>query len=185
MVHPHVLAIYGVNGDGKLPYLIMPLVSGQSLQERIDRQGPLGVKDVLRIGMQAAQGLAAAHAQGLVHRDVKPANILLENSVDRVLLMDFGLARAADDASLTHSGVIAGTPQFMSPEQTRGGGIDHRTDLFSLVNIDVCNRWDDGDFLLRILHENFTHSTARCGQCHIHIHRSFAIAKRDDFTAID
>ena len=135
VVHPHVLAIHGVNGSSRLPNLVMPLVAGQSLQERIDEHGSLDIKDVLRIGMQSAEGLAAAHAQGLVHRDVKPANILLENGVQRVLLTDFGLARAIDDASLTRSGVIAGTPQYMSPEQARGDSVDHRTDLFSLGSV--------------------------------------------------
>ena len=85
--------------------------------------------------MQAALGLAAAHAQGLVHRDIKPANILLENGVERVKLTDFGLARAADDAGLTQSGVIAGTPQYMAPEQARGEPVDHRADLFSLGSV--------------------------------------------------
>jgi serine/threonine-protein kinase len=135
VVHQHVLAIHGVSEGGKLPYLVMPFVAGQSLQERISEHGTLDVKDVLRIGMQAAEGLAAAHAQGLVHRDVKPANILLENGVERVLLTDFGLARAIDDASLTRSGIIAGTPQYMSPEQARGDAVDHRTDLFSLGSV--------------------------------------------------
>ena len=83
-------------------------------------KGPLGLKEVLRIGRQIASGLAAAHAQGLVHRDVKPANILLENGVERVVITDFGLARAIDDANMTQSGIIAGTPQYMSPEQARG-----------------------------------------------------------------
>src|SRR5438552_3032539 len=82
-----------------------------------DRPGPLQVKEILRIGYQSACGLAAAHAQGLIHRDIKPANILLENGVERVKLTDFGLARAVDDASLTQSGVVPGTPQYMSPEQ--------------------------------------------------------------------
>jgi serine/threonine-protein kinase len=93
------------------------------------------VVDVLRIGQQVADGLSAAHAQGLVHRDIKPGNILLERNVERVLLTDFGLARAADDASLTQSGVIAGTPQYMSPEQARGEVVDARTDLFSLGTV--------------------------------------------------
>lgn len=135
VVHPHVLAIHGVNAQGRLPYLVMPFVAGHSLQQRLDEDGPLEIRDVLRIGMQAAQGLAAAHAQGLVHRDVKPANILLENGVQRVLLTDFGLARAIDDVSLTCSGTIAGTPQYMSPEQSRGEAVDHRTDLFSLGSV--------------------------------------------------
>jgi serine/threonine-protein kinase len=82
--------------------------------------------------MQVASGLAAAHARGLVHRDVKPANILLERGTGRALLTDFGLARAVDDAGATQSGVIPGTPQYMAPEQARGEGADFRSDLFSL-----------------------------------------------------
>jgi serine/threonine-protein kinase len=136
VVHPHVVAIHAVSGAGRLPHLVMPLIAGESLQQRLDRCGPLELKEVLRIGMQAAQGLAAAHAQGLVHRDVKPANILLESAeVDRVMLTDFGLARAADDASLTRSGIIPGTPQYMSPEQARGEAADPRSDLFSLGSV--------------------------------------------------
>jgi serine/threonine protein kinase len=135
IVHPHVMAIHSVQPDVKLPYLVMPFVGCESLQERLDRNGPLDVKDILRIGMQTALGLAAAHSQGLVHRDVKPANILLETSVDRVLLTDFGLARAVDDATLTRTGVIAGTPQYMSPEQANGDPVDHRSDLFSLGGV--------------------------------------------------
>src|SRR5262249_34292958 len=84
---------------------------------------------------QAASGLAAAHAHGLVHRDVKPSNILLEDGVERVKLTDFGLARAAADASLTQSGVLAGTPQYMAPEQALGEAVDHRADLFSLGSV--------------------------------------------------
>jgi serine/threonine-protein kinase len=132
VVHEHVVAIHGVDLWKGLPYLVMAYVAGRSLQDRLDRDGPLGIKEVLRIGMQAASGLAAAHAQGLVHRDVKPANILLENGVERVRLTDFGLARAVDDASVTQSGVVAGTPQYMAPEQASGGCVDHRADLFSL-----------------------------------------------------
>lgn len=135
VVHPHVMAIHAVAASAKLPYLVMPFVACESLQQRLDRQGPLDIRDVLRIGMQAAHGLAAAHAQGLVHRDVKPANILLETSVDRVMLTDFGLARAVDDASLTRTGIIAGTPQYMSPEQANGDAVSHRSDLFSLGSV--------------------------------------------------
>jgi serine/threonine protein kinase len=135
VVHPHVMAIHAVAANAKLPYLVMPFVACESLQQRLDRLGPLDIRDVLRIGLQAASGLAAAHAQGLVHRDIKPANILLETSVDRVMLNDFGLARAVDDATLTRTGIIAGTPQYMSPEQANGDAVDHRSDLFSLGSV--------------------------------------------------
>ncbi|MBC8114901.1 MAG: protein kinase, partial [Candidatus Saccharimonas sp.] len=134
--HDHVVTIHAVD-DGEhdkrsVPFLVMECIVGQSLQQKIDKVGALGLKEILRIGMQTAAGLAAAHAQGLVHRDIKPANILLENGVERVKLTDFGLARMVDDASVTQSGVIAGTPQYMSPEQARGEVVDHRSDLFSL-----------------------------------------------------
>ena len=132
VVHEHVVAIHNVEADRDHPFLVMQFVAGESLQSRVDRDGPLDVKEILRIGIQAASGLSAAHEQGVVHRDVKPANILLENGVERVLLTDFGLARTVDDASLTQTGVIAGTPHYMSPEQANGQPTDHRTDLFSL-----------------------------------------------------
>jgi serine/threonine protein kinase len=135
VVHEHVVAIHSVAENDGLPYLVMPYVPGCSLQERLDRQGPLELKEILRIGMQVAAGLAAAHEQGLVHRDIKPANILLENGVERVKITDFGLARTIDDASLTASGIIAGTPQYMAPEQARGETVDHRSDLFSLGSV--------------------------------------------------
>lgn len=132
VVHEHVVGVFAVVESAGLPFLVMEYVPGRSLQERLDKHGPLSLPEVLRIGMQTAAGLAAAHAQGLVHRDVKPANILLENGVERVRLTDFGLARAAADAALTHSGIVAGTPHYMAPEQASGETIDHRADLFSL-----------------------------------------------------
>src|SRR5262249_38620446 len=107
--HEHVVTIHAVEEGHPPPYLVIQLGDGVSLQEKLDEEGPPGLKEILRIGLQVAAGLAAAHAHGLVHRDVKPANILLENGVERVKLTDFGLARAVDDASLTQSGVIAGT----------------------------------------------------------------------------
>jgi serine/threonine protein kinase len=113
----------------------MPYVRGNSLQRRLEHHGPLAIREVLRVGSQVAAGLAAAHAQGLVHRDIKPANILLEDGVERVTITDFGLARTVDDATLTRSGVIAGTPQYMSPEQAAGEVLDARSDLFSLGSV--------------------------------------------------
>ena len=135
VVHEHVIAIHAVAEFDGFPYLVMPYVAGRSLQQRIDGVGPPSIAEILRIGAQAAAGLAAAHAQGLVHRDIKPANILLENGVERVLITDFGLARAVDDATLTCSGIVAGTPQYMAPEQALGQSIDHRADLFSLGSV--------------------------------------------------
>ncbi len=131
----HVVGIYDVQEDAQPPYLVMECIDGISLQDKLDKRGTLGVKEILRIGMQIAEGLAAAHKQGLVHRDIKPANILLENGVERVKITDFGLARAVDDASLTQSGTVAGTPMYMSPEQAEGLAIDHRSDLFSLGTV--------------------------------------------------
>ncbi|MEQ8787753.1 MAG: protein kinase [Pirellulaceae bacterium] len=135
VVHDNVSEIYGVDEANGLPYLVMPYVRGMSLQQRLDRHGALSAAEVLRIARQTAAGLAAAHAQGIVHRDIKPANILLSEGVERVQITDFGLARAADDASLTRTGSIAGTPQYMSPEQARGEKVDCQSDLFSLGSV--------------------------------------------------
>ena len=133
--HDNVVGIHAVE-DQPIPYLVMEYIAGETLQQKLDRIGPLEVSEVLRIGQQIASGLAAAHALGLIHRDIKPANILLEGGVEpRVKITDFGLARAADDASLTQSGVIAGTPLYMAPEQAKGEAIDQRADLFSLGSV--------------------------------------------------
>lgn len=131
----NVVGVYDV-AEEPLPYLVMEYVPGETLQQRIDRVGPLSLDEILHIGKQVALGLAAAHALNLVHRDVKPGNILLEpGPYPRVKLTDFGLARAADDASLTQSGLLAGTPLYMSPEQANGGPIDSRSDLFSFGSV--------------------------------------------------
>ncbi|MGB7326092.1 MAG: serine/threonine-protein kinase [Rubripirellula sp.] len=135
VVHPHVVPIQTVDEHHGIPYLVMPVVEGKSVDARVRSAGPLTVIETVRIASQVAEGLAAAHEQGLVHRDIKPANVLLENGVERVQITDFGLARAVDDASMTRSGVIAGTPQYMSPEQAHGDSIDHRSDLFSLGSL--------------------------------------------------
>jgi hypothetical protein len=132
--HENVVAIHAVDEVDGLPYLVMEYVPGMSLQQHLDKTGPLALEEILRIGAQAAAGLAGAHEQGLIHRDIKPANILLDTA-GNVRLTDFGLARAVDDTSLTQSGVIAGTPQYMAPEQARGAPLDHRADLFSLGSV--------------------------------------------------
>ena len=135
ITHDNVIDIYGVSEFSGLPYLVMPYARGPSLQSRIDHSGPMTGTEVVRVGRQIASGLAAAHEQGLVHRDIKPANILLNEGIERLWITDFGVARAIDDASMTQTGLIAGTPQFMSPEQARGEFVDHRSDLFSMGSV--------------------------------------------------
>jgi eukaryotic-like serine/threonine-protein kinase len=132
--HENVIAIYAVE-DQPIPYLVMEYIAGPTLQQKIDTTGPLDLLDVLKIGRQIAAGLAAAHAMGLIHRDIKPANVLMEDGVELVKITDFGLARAVDDASITQSGLIAGTPMYMAPEQAQGEPIDQRADLFSLGSV--------------------------------------------------
>ncbi len=132
--HENVIDVHAVE-EQPLPYLVMEFIPGETLQQRSDRIGPLETPEIVRISRQIAEGLAAAHAHGVVHRDIKPANILLEAGNGRVKITDFGLARAADDASLTQSGVLSGTPMYMAPEQARGESIDHRADLFSLGSV--------------------------------------------------
>jgi serine/threonine protein kinase len=130
--HPHIVTIHAVDDTSTPPFLVMECIVGRSLQQKIDQTGPLKLTEILRIGTQIAEGLAAAHKRGLVHRDIKPANILLENGIERVKITDFGLARSVDDVTLTRTGEVSGTPQFMSPEQALGQRVDHRSDLFSM-----------------------------------------------------
>jgi uncharacterized protein (TIGR03067 family) len=135
VLHPNVIQIHSVSSGGSVPYLVMAYIRGGSLQKRLEKEGPLPLIEVLRIGAQIAAGLAAAHDQGLVHRDIKPENILLDEGVERVTITDFGLARAVDDNTVTQQGTIAGTPMYMSPEQARGDQLDQQSDLFSLGSV--------------------------------------------------
>ena len=133
--HENIVGIFAVEEE-PLPYLVMEYVPGITLQQRLVQNGPMEQPEILRIGQQVAAGLAAAHAANLIHRDIKPSNILLEEGIEeRAKISDFGLARAVDDASLTSSGLIAGTPMYMAPEQARGEVLDHRADLFSLGSV--------------------------------------------------
>ena len=133
--HDHIVTIYAVDDEHRPPFLVMEFVEGQTLGAKIDREGALGLLHILRIGEQIAAGLAAAHKLGLIHRDVKPSNILLQNGIERVKITDFGLARAGDDVDMTQPGLISGTPQYMSPEQAQGARVDARSDLFSLGSV--------------------------------------------------
>lgn len=144
--HTHVVTIYAVEIISDIPFLVMELVDGVTLDKYLQQSGKLAPGEIVSLSAQIAEGLASAHRQGLIHRDVKPANILLErNTKDvsggqplsswHVRIADFGLARIAADRKLTNSGLIAGTPQYMSPEQANGKEIDARSDLFSLGSV--------------------------------------------------
>lgn len=133
--HEHVVPVYSVDEHRGLPYFAMEYIPGGTLESRIRKHGPLDLLSILRISRQIALALSAAHDCGLVHRDIKPANVLIDRGVERVRVTDFGLARVSSDASHTRSGFIAGTPQFMSPEQVRGEVCTAQSDLFSLGSV--------------------------------------------------
>lgn len=132
--HPHIVALFDSGEIGRSPFYVMPYVEGETLRDRLGRDGTLPLGDALRIAREVADALAYAHARGVVHRDVKPANILL--SQGHALVGDFGVARAIDRASggyrLTDDGFAVGTPAYMSPEQLSGDPLDERSDLYSL-----------------------------------------------------
>jgi urea transport system substrate-binding protein len=145
----HIITIYQVGLENDVPFLAMKFLHGESLEQRLQRDGRIPAGEVLRIGREIALGLSAAHERGLIHRDIKPANLWLEapppepgpssgprlsfEYLSRVKILDFGLARPIHDTRrLTATGLIVGTPQYLAPEQARGQALDHRCDLFSL-----------------------------------------------------
>jgi len=132
--HEHIVPVYQTGEDRGVPFLAMKLLRGETLEDRLRRVGGrLPLSEVLRIGREIAEGLAAAHAQGLIHRDIKPANVWLEEGRGRVKIVDFGLARGTgNDAHFTQAGAVIGTPAYMAPEQANGEEVDARCDLFSL-----------------------------------------------------
>jgi hypothetical protein len=147
--HDHIVTIYQVGEDRGVPYLAMELLEGEPLDARLQREGKLPPAEVLRIGREMGLGLAAAHARGLIHRDIKPPNVFLVSGEEpkspsdhspltthhspKVKILDFGLARAAgEEGRITQQGAIVGTPAYMAPEQAQGKGVDARGDLFSL-----------------------------------------------------
>ncbi|HKB35548.1 MAG TPA: serine/threonine-protein kinase, partial [Gemmataceae bacterium] len=130
--HDHVITIYQVAEDNGVPFIAMQLLQGEPLDARLKREGRLPALETARIACEAAEGLAAAHAKGLVHRDVKPGNIWIETR-GRVKVLDFGLARPVEgDSDISRSGQVVGTPSYMAPEQARGLPVDARADLFAL-----------------------------------------------------
>ena len=137
VTHENLVAVHQVNEEKitGLPYIVMQYVKGESLEQRLRNGGALSVYDTVNIAKQAAAGLASAHAHGLIHRDIKPGNILINEVTGKVLLTDFGLARATEDMKLTRTGFVAGTPLYMAPEQASGESVDARSDLFSFGSV--------------------------------------------------
>ncbi len=133
LTHPHILPLYDSGEAGGLLYYVMPYVDGESLRDRIGREGRLPHEDARRIAREVADALSYAHSHNVVHRDIKPGNILLEGR--HAVVADFGIARALSQAvgdEITTSGLVIGTPMYMSPEQISGSQIDGRSDIYSL-----------------------------------------------------
>jgi TolB-like protein/tRNA A-37 threonylcarbamoyl transferase component Bud32 len=131
--HPHILPLLDSGEAEGFLFYTMPYIDGESLRQRIDREGALPIQEAVRITREVADALASAHASGFLHRDIKPANVMLSGR--HALVMDFGIAKAVSDAggqSLTTVGVAIGTPMYMSPEQATGSDVDARSDIYAL-----------------------------------------------------
>jgi serine/threonine-protein kinase len=136
--HPNIVPVYSIEeGDGVLAYA-MAYVEGESLAERVKRAGPLTIRETVKLLQDTGYALAYAHGRGVVHRDIKPDNIMLERATGRAMVMDFGISRAiagpapGATQALTRIGEVVGTPEYMSPEQATGDDVDGRSDLYSL-----------------------------------------------------
>ena len=133
LTHPNILTLIDSGDADGLLFFVMPYVTGETLQARIDREGPLPVEESLRIAREVADALAYAHENGVIHRDIKPSNILFE--AGHAVISDFGVARAVGAAGVTDAtatGMAVGTPKYMSPEQAIGGEVDGRADIYAL-----------------------------------------------------
>lgn len=129
--HPNIVNVYDVGRDGYTHFIVMELVEGPTLKQYIQEQGPLSVEEAAEIAIQICDGLSNAHENGIVHRDIKPHNILL-GSNGRVKVTDFGIARAASSSTITQTGSVMGSVHYFSPEQARGGVITEKSDIYSL-----------------------------------------------------
>jgi serine/threonine-protein kinase len=132
VTHANVVRIHDLGEDGPLMFLSMEYVDGETLHARVKRGGPLPVGQAREVLGEVAAGVAAAHAVGVVHRDLKPQNVLLGGGGRIVKVIDFGLAKATFQPGSTATGIILGTPEYMAPEQIRGGNCDARTDVYAL-----------------------------------------------------
>jgi formylglycine-generating enzyme required for sulfatase activity/tRNA A-37 threonylcarbamoyl transferase component Bud32 len=130
--HPHIVPLHFIGQKDDLLYLVMECIDGGSLADRIEKEGRLPPADVARILREVAGALDYAHKRGVIHRDIKPHNILIEAETGRSLVTDFGIARTAEGGSLTATGMLVGTPAYLSPEQVAGEGGDHRADIYAL-----------------------------------------------------
>ena len=130
--HPNIVPLHFIGNANDIFYLAMAFVDGESLADKIEREGTVEVEDAARIMREVASALDLAHRRGVIHRDIKPHNVLLEREGGRALVTDFGIARTAENSSLTASGMVVGTPTYMSPEQVVGDKVDHRADLYAL-----------------------------------------------------
>jgi serine/threonine-protein kinase len=131
LAHPNVAAVYDTGDDEGVPFIVMELVDGESLHARIQREGPLPVRDTVSITRRILAALGHAHDRGLVHRDMKPANVLLTGG-GGVKVVDFGIAKVAGGADITRTGALLGTAAYLSPEQAMGHEATHRSDLYAL-----------------------------------------------------
>ena len=130
--HPNIVPIHSVDEVGDFVFFAMSYIAGETLGQRIRRLGPLAPSACTRVLREVGYALSYAHAQGVIHRDIKPDNILLEEGSGRALVADFGIAGIVDDSEVLEDGEIVGTVEFMSPEQASGKRLDYRSDLYSL-----------------------------------------------------
>src|SRR2546429_3285302 len=130
--HPHIIPIFAVDEVNEFVFFAMAYVAGETLTERVRQRGPLAPSEAGRVLREVAWALAYAHSQGLVHRDVKPDNIMLEEATGRALVADFGIAGQVRGAAGLDGGEVIGTPEFMSPEQALGEHVDGRSDMYAL-----------------------------------------------------
>ncbi|WP_189703451.1 serine/threonine-protein kinase [Streptomyces anandii] len=130
--HPHIIVVHDVVEDDERPYIVMELIDGGSLADRIAANGPVDVAEAARIGVALLSALRTAHAAGVLHRDIKPANVLMESGTDRVVLTDFGIAQVAGATTLTETGSFVGSPEYTAPERMSGTRTGPESDLWSL-----------------------------------------------------